>query len=169
MVRVLPVVTLIVACGYQSAAAHRSSVFVDAISTQVPYPEISTCLTSELRLGLSTMSKRRGVETYRLEGMLIDAAAAPGAISRPRGGINSVDQVAELTVRARLVHRDRGVVWGPEAYRVQQRGLDMSGPTRSHASAREAVRRACYDIAERIVDDVTFFLSAGDELHQVDR
>lgn len=163
MYRALASVLFIVACGYQPAASVRSSVEVTAISTRVPRPEISACLTAELRLGLTATSHRPARELYRLEGELVDSTAEPGTLTRVGGEIGAVDQATTLAVRVRLVHRDGGVVWGPRLYHLRRRALEGSSPARSYASARQAMEWSCGALAARIIDDITFYLSAQRE------
>lgn len=168
MFRVLPSALLLIACGYQPAASLRSGVEVNAITTSIPMPEVASCLTSELQLGLGAAS--RGVrDDYILEGELVDGTAEPGTFSRADGRIGSVDQETTLALRAQLIHRDRGVVWGPQVFRVRRRAPGASSAARLHAAARQANEWNCQELALRVVEDVTFFLSVEREQRETER
>jgi hypothetical protein len=149
----LSFVLILSACGYRSALP-LWGVEVAAVTARVPAPEVAACLTTELRLALAAPGAA-GRPTRRLETELVSASASPGALARGAdGGATALDQEVELVILARLVERGRGTVWGPAPYRLSLRAPEGQNASVSRAAAREALDRACAEVARRVVEDL---------------
>ncbi len=155
----LPFLLLLAAgCGFVSAISSQS-LRVEAVATGTPQPALAACLTRELRLALASRQSARDSSNLRLVTEIVSFASRPGTLARVDGRLRSIDVSNELRVRARIVDRRGGATrWGPILYRLEERAVPGTSALTTRANVETATARACQEIVQRLVEDISFFL-----------
>ncbi len=146
-------------CGYRPLISQTAAIEVAAIQTRVPEPELTACLTRELRVGLAArLPQRRGGDEFVLRGEILSVNVAPAELARTRSGLRPIDQGVGLVLQVRLIGPDGSTVFGPTNYQVRERALEGPDPVSSHSAAGSGLSRACTRAAQQVVDDILFEL-----------
>lgn len=155
---ILSLVLSSLSCGYQSLISYHSSVEVHSIRTRVPYPDLASCVTKQLRKELSSRTKVSSKADFVLKGEIINSDQSVGMIVRDGKKLRSAEQRNSIALRAEITDRSDEILWGPTVYREESQMVEGTSALDTRSSFHHGKARMCQALTRRLIDDVSLFL-----------